>query len=73
MRPATASSRRRSRLGSQRRADCPATATSAAQSPPRATAIARSVNTLARSCTARGARHRANPADKGLPSPEQTR
>ncbi|CQD01961.1 hypothetical protein BN000_00014 [Mycobacterium europaeum] len=47
------------------------TAISAAQSPPRATAIATSISTLAGSCTDRGARHGANAADMALSSPEQ--
>ena len=49
------------------------TATSAAQSPPRATAIAISVKTLAGSWTERGARHGANAADMAFSNPEQFR
>jgi hypothetical protein len=47
---------------------CPrSTAMSARQSPPRATAAARSATTLPGSCTARGARHRARPSDRPRP------
>jgi hypothetical protein len=45
------------------------TATSARQSPPSATAAARSATILPGSCTARGARHWASPPDRPRPRP----
>ena len=45
------------------------TAMSARQSPPSATAAARSAMTFPGSCTARGARHRARPSDRPRPRP----
>ena len=45
------------------------TATSARQSPPSASATARSAMIFPGSCTARGARHRASPAERPSPSP----
>ena len=46
------------------------TAMSARQSPPSATAAARSAMILPGSCTARGARHRGRPCDRPRPRPE---
>jgi hypothetical protein len=52
------------------RAGCSrSTAISARQSPPSASAAARSATILPGSCTARGARHRASPSDRPRPSP----
>ena len=52
------------------RAGCSrSTAISARQSPPRATAAARSATILPGSWTARGARHRASPSDRPLAGP----
>ena len=45
------------------------TAISARQSPPSATAAARSATIFPGSCTARGARHRASPSDRPRPRP----
>jgi hypothetical protein len=45
------------------------TAISARQSPPRASATTRSATIFPGSCTARGARHRASPADSSRPRP----
>jgi hypothetical protein len=45
------------------------TAMSARQSPPSATAAARSATIFSGSCTARGGRHRASPPDSPRPSP----